>query len=172
MLSIVAFFISLSAFSLSAELRSCMGRILDRSGLEYSQQHRLQVGQGQRAIDRRIRGFIHNARPAEYQKHTKASSVEEARSMSVREAQYLPGVRLSVERRALNPAYPALGFQEGSGRMFKYVEFPDVVGFDGGQPTRFMRVELSPTGEFHGHPMSLQRVRSACSSCVARIRSQ
>lgn len=169
MLYLIPLLFSLSAFSLSQELRSCMGRILDRSGLEYSQQHRMVIGQGQRAIDRKIRGFIHNARPAVYDKHTKASTIEQAKSMSTREAQYLPGVRISVERRALNPSYPALGFQEGNGRMFKFVEFPDVVGFDGGQPTRFMRVELSPTGEFHGHPMSLQRVRSACSTCVARI---
>lgn len=155
---------------MSPELRACMGRIFDQRVMSFSRQRVIALSQGQQRIDREIRSFIGRARPANYPHHERARTIREAEEMSRTRAQYLPGFRVRTERRALDPQYPPLGFQEGQGRMIKYVEMPNVIGYDLGRPTRFMRVELSPDGEFHGHPMDLSRLRTDCPSCVSRIR--
>lgn len=167
MLYLIPLLFSLSAFSLSDQMRQCMSGVFERAGFDRNEQNRLQVGNGMSAYDRRIRAFVANARPAAYDKHTQARTVEEAAAKSANggAAQYLPGVRLSVERRALNPATPGVVTEE-RGKLFKYVEFPTPVGFDSGTATKFMRVELGSAGEFHGHPMSEQRLRRVCPQCI------
>ncbi len=168
MLHLITLLFSLSAFSVSDQMRQCMSGVFERQGFEKHDQQKLQIAQGMGAYDRKIRQFVHNAKPANYDKHTQARTIEEAQAKSRGAngaAQYLPGIRLSVERKALNPATPGVVTEE-RGKLFKYVEFPNPVGFDSGTATKFMRVELGSAGEFHGHPMSEQRLRRVCPQCI------
>jgi hypothetical protein len=175
MLYLMALLISFSSFSdVTPKLRDCMTRMFDRGGWDKSQQEhyrRWQGGQG--AIDKKIRSFLGNAKPGDYSKHNMAKSIQEAIDLSkypdkqkkngnnLSRAQYMPGLsREKIERRALNPETPGF-IKDDKGTMYKYVRFNNAVGFDGGKETMFMRVEISASGTFHGHPMSIDRVRGA-----------
>lgn len=175
MLYMMALLISFSAFcEITPKLRDCMTRMFDRGGWDKAQQeHYRQWRGGQGAVDKKIRSFLANAKPAAQKKHDIAKSIKEAIDLStypqsqkkaqnqMSRAQYTPGLnREKIERRALNPETPGF-IKEDKGTMYKYVRFKNTVGYDGGTETKFMRVEISASGEFHGHPMSIDRVRSA-----------
>jgi hypothetical protein len=167
MLHVIVLLFSVQLFAVSEQMRSCMSGVFDRAGFDLGQQRRLQVGQGMSAYDQRIRAFVHTATPARYNKHTRARTPEEARQLSASgDAQYMPGlIRERVERRALRTDTPGV-YREERGTMYKYVEFDTPVGYDSGQITRFMRVELGANGEFHGHPMNEARIRRVCPECL------
>jgi len=101
---------------------------------------------------------IKDAQPAPYIKHTKARTVEEAKRMSVSgegHAQYLPDFnRIELERLGLKNG--TLIKREGNkGADFYIYKFNDIIGYNSGQPTQWIRVELTKTGrpEYHGHPI-------------------
>ncbi len=168
MLHIILTLFSLQVFAsapISPELRTCFTNYFNRSGFEYSAQQRLIIGQGQRAFDSRIRQSLMTARPADYTKHTQATrSVDEARRFSLREAQYLPTIqRETLEANALRNM---TGYtREVNGTLYKYVKFDKSIGFDQGQETQWLRVELS-NGFYHGHPITGRRLREQCSECI------
>lgn len=169
MLYLISLIFSLNAVALSPQLRDCMSNLLDRGGWDKAQQdfHRQWRG-GQGAVDKKYRSFLGNARPGDYSKHTEARNIDQAKQLSSQNekngksrAQYMPGInRERLERRALHPDTPGV-VKDHKGSMFKYVRFQHPVGFDGGAETAFMRVEITSTGVFHGHPMSLARVKDA-----------
>lgn len=176
MLYVMTFLLSFSVFAelepMSLRMRECMTNVFDRAGFEKKQQHQLLVGQGQGALDKKVRAFVEQAKPSVYDKHTKAKSVSEAASMSNTHAQYMPGlVRERVERRALRMDTPGV-LREDRGTLYKYVKFTHPVGYDLGKPTYFMRVELGPNGEFHGHPMSPKRVKDSIGETDFKALSQ
>lgn len=165
MLYVMTLLVSFSVFAelepMSLRMRECMTNVFDRAGFDKSKQHQLLVGQGDRAFDKRVRAFVEQAKPAVYEKHTKARNPAEAAEMSKKHAQYMPGVvRERLERRALRMDTPGV-LRENQGTLFKFVRFESPVGYDLGKPTYFMRVEIGPSGEFHGHPMSPSRVRDS-----------
>lgn len=165
MLYLITFLFSLASFSMSEQMQKCMSGVFDRSGFTKLEQRQLVVGQGTGAYRQRIRTFLANAKPAVYTKHTKARNIVEAREFSKREAQYLPGlVREKIEARALRTDTPGV-FREKRGTLYKYVKLERPVGYDSGELTHYMRVELSHSGEYHGHPMSLARIRTDCPEC-------
>ncbi|AIK95503.1 DUF637 domain-containing protein [Candidatus Odyssella acanthamoebae] len=101
---------------------------------------------------------IKNAQPADYTKHTKARTSEEAKRMSASgegHAQYLPDFnRIELEVAGLKKG--TLVKRDGSkGADFYIYKFNDVIGYNNGQPTQWIRVELTKTGkpEYHGHPI-------------------
>jgi len=106
-----------------------------------------------------IRTLIETARPSEHGfKHTSARTVAEAREKSFQIAQYLPGLNhLLIERTAMR-SQTGEWFAHGNTTLYKFVRLDKPVGFDQGEETRWIRVEIS-SGVFHGHPMSVARVR-------------
>jgi hypothetical protein len=89
-------------------------------------------------------------------KHIKAKTVEEARQMSLKTAQYLPGTDNAVlEKTALQQGTLV---PRPNGAFWKIYRFDKPVGFDGGVETHWIRAEYS-SGTYHGHPMSIDRVR-------------
>lgn len=169
MLYLISLLITFNAVALSPGLRDCMSKLLDRGDFTKKQQdfYRQWRG-GQGAVDKKYRQFLGNARPGDYSKHTQAKSVDEAKRLSTgsekngkSRAQYMPGLnRERIERRALHPDTPGV-VKDHKGSMFKYVRFTHPVGYDGGKETYFMRVEITSTGVFHGHPMSVDRVKAS-----------
>jgi len=162
---LILFFIVSGAYAVTDNMRSCMSNLFNRSGMSNQEQEFLRRSQGQSALDRQYRGFLQRARPAVYDKHTKARNVSEARTMSQRgAAQFMPGlIRERIEARALREL-PGV-YKSHSGAVYKYVKFDKSVGFDSGRETSWMRVEVSASGEFHGHPMIPPRLYQQCPEC-------
>ena len=166
---LMLFLIALNSFALSDNMRQCMSRLFDRSGISLEQQELLRRSQGQSALDRQYRGYLQRARPAVYNKHTRAGTVTEAVNLSRRgDAQFMPGlIRERVEARALRDL-PGI-YQSHSGSVYKYVKFERPVGYDSGQITQWIRVEVTATGtvgEFHGHPIEPRRLLQQCPECA------
>ncbi len=153
--------------------RASLSEVMSGSGFSRQAQARLLRLQGQVAVDREYRRFLMQSRPAPYVKHTGATSIQEAIDISSGragnqrtrgQAQFTPGlVRERVEARALREM-PGVYMPHG-GSVFKFVKFDNVVGYDGGRPTHWMRVEVTASGEFHGHPMQFGRVSGSCAQC-------
>jgi hypothetical protein len=106
---------------------------------------------------KKMRRVIHNAKYSSHgNKHIRAKTVEEAKQMSLKTAQYSPGVdnavleKIALEKGTLVP--------RPNGAFWKIHRFEKPVGFDGGVETRWIRAEYS-SGTYHGHPMSISRVR-------------
>lgn len=55
--------------------------------------------------------------------------------------------------------------RELNGTIYKYVKFKKPIGYDGGQETEWLRVELS-NGFYHGHPITGKRLREQCEECI------
>jgi hypothetical protein len=106
-----------------------------------------------------LRTYVDNAKPSEHgYKHTAAHTRAEAKAMSIRAAQYLPGLNhIQIERAAIRSEKDEW-IAHGNETLFKFERLDKVVGYDQGQETRWIRVEIS-SGYFHGHPISLSRVR-------------
>lgn len=103
--------------------------------------------------------MIDSARPSEHGfKHTGARTLEEARRKSLQVAQYLPSVNhITLERSVLH-SRAGEWFLHGNATLYKFERFADPIGYDQGQETRWIRVEVS-SGVFHGHPVSITTVR-------------
>ncbi|MBW4599437.1 MAG: DUF4157 domain-containing protein [Calothrix sp. FI2-JRJ7] len=104
-----------------------------------------------------IRKMIHEANYSDHgKKHLKAITEDEARTLSYKEAQYLPGVKNWVlEKTAL---FQGVLIPRPNGAFWKIYRFDNYVGFDQGKKTCWIRAEYS-SGTYHGHPMSIERVR-------------
>lgn len=98
------------------------------------------------------------ARPSEHgYKHTKAKNKEDAIKFSQREAQYSPDVNhAQLERLALERGQPV---RHSGDTTYFFYKSDKIVGYDNGKPTYWMRAELTSGDVFHGHPMSVERVR-------------
>jgi hypothetical protein len=103
------------------------------------------------------RRLIHEAEySAHNNKHLRAKTSDQAQEMSTKAAQYSPDVDNSIlEKTALFKGHlvPRPG-----GAFWKIHRFDDPVGFDGGKETHWVRAEYS-SGIYHGHPMSVNRVK-------------
>ena len=90
-------------------------------------------------------------------KHKKAKTNAEAKAMSMKSAQYLPGVN--------NRALETLAAQKGrmvtipGNKNVKYFFYKskEIIGYDQGVPTQWVRAEIS-SGALHGHPMNEKRL--------------
>lgn len=164
MLYLILIMFSFNSFAvISPQMRECMSKLLDRTNFDKKQQdfYRQWRG-GQGAVDKQYRSRIGQAKPGDTdKKHDKADNIDDAKRMSKTAAQYMPGIdRVRIERRALNPETPGVTTVD-KGVMYRYVRFNHPVGYDNGKETYFMRVELTSSNEFHGHPMSVDRVKKA-----------
>ncbi|MEX9964604.1 RHS repeat-associated core domain-containing protein [Providencia stuartii] len=112
----------------------------------------------------------HHSSSAIYLKHTKAKTQEEAMMFSSggKPAQYwdidapngkvtgssMTSFRNKTEKEALR--YGVYSPQKGGSDYYIY-DAGRTIGFNNGQPTQYMRVEVTKsTNEFHGHPISNQ----------------
>lgn len=101
---------------------------------------------------------VYNAKWSKHDdKHTRARDNNEARELSMRHAQYIPGTN--------NKALEKFALQKGiivekptGGAFYSFYRSENPIGFDQGKETYWIRAEWS-SGEFHGHPMSLDRVK-------------
>ena len=92
-------------------------------------------------------------------KHLAARTAAQAKkfSESGNPAQYLPTVNNKVlENLALKKGFVVVN--EG-GTLYFFYKFDDVIGYDNGTATKWIRAELSG-GVFHGHPMKVDRLPS------------
>ncbi|OFZ81100.1 MAG: hypothetical protein A2603_06940 [Bdellovibrionales bacterium RIFOXYD1_FULL_55_31] len=117
------------------------------------------VAHGSWNVRKEVRTRLRDAKHSDHGgKHTRAKTTEEAKKFSHSAAQYLP----TKSNRALEQS--ALKSDEGKlllkadGSFWKVYRFEDPVGYDQGELTRWIRVEYS-SGVYHGHPMSIDRVR-------------
>ncbi|GAB4284067.1 MAG: hypothetical protein Kow0092_38660 [Deferrisomatales bacterium] len=97
-------------------------------------------------------------------KHLRARSVADAQAMSRHgDSQYLPGIdNAALEREALFRGTVTRGVRSDPGStVHVYYKFDSVVGYSEGQPTRWIRAEITSGGVYHGHPRSLRLVRRA-----------
>lgn len=94
-------------------------------------------------------------------KHIKAKSIEDAKRFSVREAQYLPSTNVKVIEKDAMLAAMKNGYllKRDGGTYYFFHRFDEVIGYDGGRATNWVRVELTSGKVYHGHPMSIERVR-------------
>lgn len=155
----------------SPAMKECITNVLINRGHSYSSLEMKRIGQGEAALSKEFRQHMANAKPGNYDKHIKAKTVDEAIKLSgkgLEHAQYIPGFnRVALEKHALvkmKGFYKA--FNEGGKKstIYKYVQFQDDIGFDGGKGTKWMRVEWS-SGAYHGHPISPKRVAEQCKEC-------
>lgn len=175
LLLLLVFTQATNAKVVSEELQKCMTQALLTSHHTKNSLNAKRIGQGDTAIDKEFRVLMDHSVPAPYTKHTRAHSIQEAREMSRGKngtAQYLPGVqREHLERAALlnrDGVYRHFGDENAGGKggtFYKYVKFDKVIGFEGGNETQWMRVEWS-SGQYHGHPISLERLHAQCASCL------
>ncbi|MBN2910866.1 hypothetical protein JQC72_15305 [Polycladomyces sp. WAk] len=134
-----------------------MQQILGWSG---DQARRDRVAHGGYFMSKEFRKRIANAKPAPYDKHTDARTVDEAKRFSYKHAQFLPNVdRKKLEKEALMKAEYVF---VKNGVAYFFYDTGKIVGYDNGEPTTWIRAEL-PIGdrskpEYHGHPMSKKRV--------------
>lgn len=61
-------------------------------------------------------------------------------------------------------------YVEDKNRIYFFYDTGRIVGYDQGEPTTWIRSELSRKGppEFHGHPMSIKRVDSYKNKWIRR----
>jgi hypothetical protein len=103
--------------------------------------------------------LVANLKHSETKKHRKATSHDEAREFSSRAAQYFSDLNVyEVEKNILRDAKAGVVIRHG-GALHKYAYINKAVGFDSGQQTNWIRVEVSG-GVFHGHPMKRSRVEA------------
>ena len=89
-------------------------------------------------------------------KHLKARTEEQARQLSHKQAQYLPGINNgALEKEALLKGEHLIR-RDGDG-FWNFYRFDDYVGYDKGIKTRWIRAEYS-SRTIHGHPMNLKRL--------------
>lgn len=92
-------------------------------------------------------------------KHKRAKTVEEARVMSHKAAQYLPDVnQKELEKLALQKGIVVQKTGTSTTKYFFY-KSDKVIGFDSGVETMWIRSELT-SGVYHGHPIAPARLWS------------
>ncbi len=114
---------------------------------------------------------------APYIKHTMAKCKTQAQNISKKEAQYwdmskcesnvaqVTAFRNRLEKEGLNKGYKVdLGDNKGS--HYYIYDAGRNIGFNEGKETQYMRIEVSSTNEFHGHPISKQRYESYMKKAV------
>lgn len=107
-----------------------------------------------------FRRLINSARYGSHGgKHMQAKTIEQAKAFSYKAAQYLPTVNSQgIERLALQSG-EGVFVKHGNATIYKLYRLEAPIGYDQGNLTRWVRVEYS-SGSFHGHPISLERVRN------------
>jgi hypothetical protein len=107
---------------------------------------------------------VDDATPADYDKHTRVGdnmSQKEINDLSKSASQYrrdlVEGKRYQeLERRALQEG---IEVKDANGTSYRLFRSETPVGWDGGEPTNWIRAEMTSGDVFHGHPMSPSRVR-------------
>lgn len=154
------------------ELSSCITNVLINRGHTYSSIEMKRIAQGESSITKEFRKHMADSVPGSYDKHIRAKTVSQAKELSktgLENAQYMPGLnRINLEKHALvsmKGFYKS--FESGGklGTIYKFVKFQDDIGFDSGEATKWLRVEWS-SGSYHGHPISLDRLKKQCSDCT------
>ncbi|WP_299490945.1 hypothetical protein [uncultured Shewanella sp.] len=121
-----------------------------------------------REAEKNERRQRHHSTSGEYDKHTKASSVNEAKSKSSNggAAQYwgdeLPDKATESNVTAFRNKIEKEGLRNGvrvpqdGGSDYYVYDAGRTIGYNEGKATQFMRVEVTknPNPEFHGHPIS------------------
>lgn len=100
-------------------------------------------------------------------KHLKAKTEEQAKQLSQsgkKPAQYLPGLNVkAMEKEAMWKAVDKGNFIKGDNKETYYFfhKFEDVIGYNEGKPTRWVRVELGNSGtpQHHSFPANLSQVK-------------
>ncbi|MGV6809102.1 MAG: RHS repeat-associated core domain-containing protein [bacterium] len=118
----------------------------------------------ERAKQKSIRKQRHHSKSAEYTKHTKATSKEDAIKRSKDNAQYWDesngtgntAFRNTIEKEGLRNGLRVP--QEGGSDYYIY-DAGRTIGYNEGKATSYMRIEVTKSGtpEFHGHPISKAR---------------
>lgn len=112
------------------------------------------IAHGGYNVRKRISQIVKEANFAAYPKHIKATTVEQAQKLSQKVAQYIPGIKVSaLERKALDKGI-LVKFDDGAKKVWKIFKNDSPVGFNNGQKTNWMRVEVS-SGHYHGHPIRI-----------------
>lgn len=123
------------------------------------------------------RGRRQTSSSAPYTKHTIAKCKNQAQEISRKEAQYwdmskcesnmaqVTAFRNRLEKEGLNKGHKVdLGDNKGS--HYYIYDAGKNIGFNEGKATQYMRIEVSSTNEFHGHPISKQRYDSYMKKAV------
>ncbi|MFY9224297.1 MAG: hypothetical protein WAQ98_16615 [Blastocatellia bacterium] len=121
------------------------------------------------SIDRtEFRKKIHESKWSDHgDKHLKAKTEQQAKELSQtgkKAAQYLPGLNVEImEKEAIWKAIDSGQFIKGDGKETYYFfhKFDDVIGYNTGKPTRWMRVELGNNGTptRHSFPADINQVK-------------
>jgi hypothetical protein len=168
---ILILILTLKTFALTSHLKDCMTNVLINRGHSYSSLEMKRIAQGEASLAKEFRQVLAHAQPADYQKHTKARTIEMAEKLSkegLENAQYIPTInRIRLEKHALvNMKGHFKAFAEGGkkGTVYKFVKFDNPIGFDSGEATQWLRVEWS-SGFYHGHPINPKRLAKQCPEC-------
>lgn len=121
------------------------------------------------SIDRaEFRKKIHESKWSDHgDKHLKAKTEQQAKELSQtgkKAAQYLPGLKVeAMEKAAIWKAIDSGQFIKGDGKETYYFfhKFDDVIGYNTGKPTKWMRVELGNNGTptRHSFPADINQVK-------------
>lgn len=117
---------------------------------------------------KKLRSEIYNVSPAEYTKHIKAKTVEDARKMSMNggNAQYLPGINNNaIEKQALMKGN--IVKYKDKGVTYYIYNAGEIIGYDSGIATSWIRAELS-SGFYHGHPIAGERLANYLRDAMPR----
>lgn len=170
LISLFIFSNELLARNISPELQQCMTKVLILQGghTPNSLNHK-RIAHGDGAVVKEFKTIMYKAEPAEYTKHNKAKSIDEAITLSkAGAAQYLPGINREVLEKAglveWEGFYKKADNAGKNGTIYKFVKFDKVIGYESGKPTEWLRVEWS-SGKYHGHPIDLERLRKQCPEC-------
>lgn len=173
MLSAVVLFLSVFSMATpSFHMKDCVTNVLINDGQSLSSLEIKRITSGEGALNKEFRQIMAKAKPGNYDKHTKATTVDKAKSLSKtgkEHAQYLPSVdRVKLERHALvemKGYYKSFSDGGKKGTIYKFVKFKKPIGFDLGEETQWLRVEWS-SHNYHGHPISIDRLAKQCPDCI------
>jgi RHS repeat-associated protein len=122
----------------------------------------------------------HHSKSAEYTKHTKASTEDEAKEKSANggAAQYwgdelsetMTSQQVTAYRNTLEKEALSLGVRipQAGGSDYYVYDAGRTIGYNEGKPVTHMRVEVtkSPSPEFHGHPITKERYQNYLNTIV------
>jgi RHS repeat-associated protein len=118
---------------------------------------------GRKAWRSRLQGSKWSPHGSPRGKHMRATTAEDAARISSGggPGQYLPGVNnRALEREALQNGTIIRGVPEDPGSTVHVLYRSDsVVGYANGEPTHWIRAEITAGNIFHGHPRPLSEVR-------------
>lgn len=117
-------------------------------------------------VDRQaLRRQIGQADYPNYRKHIKAKTYEDARKFSLGEAQFLPEFHKKLKglyQEGIENAISNGLLKKEGGTWYFFHKFEKPVGFYKGEEVKWIRIELTDSSKsaIHGHPISLERVRT------------